>query len=118
MPDSASVSTNCWVSPLRTSMNGGKSEMGLGNAACRASSATALVGVNATRCSASPTKRITVVEKPPSSRFALVAIASNTGCTSEGELAMTFNTSAVAVCRSSASCVSLNSRAFSIAISA
>ena len=35
-----------------------------------------------------------------------------------GELAMTFRVSAVAVCRSSASLVSLNSRAFSIAITA
>jgi hypothetical protein len=33
------------------------------------------------------------------------AIASNTGCTSEGELAMTLRISAVAVCRSSASFV-------------
>ncbi len=46
------------------------------------------------------------------------AIASNTGCTSDGELAITFRMSAVAVCRSSASCVSLNSRTFSIAITA
>ena len=38
--------------------------------------------------------------------MALAAIASNTGCTSEGELAITFRISAVAVCRSSASCVS------------
>ena len=45
-------------------------------------------------------------------------IASNTGCTSDGELAITFRISAVAVCRSSASCVSLNSRAFSMAITA
>jgi hypothetical protein len=35
-----------------------------------------------------------------------------------GELAMTFRISAVAVCRSSASLVSLNSRTFSIAITA
>ena len=45
-------------------------------------------------------------------------MASNTGCTSDGELAITFRMSAVAVCRSSASCVSLNSRTFSIAITA
>ena len=44
--------------------------------------------------------------------------ASNTGCTSVGELLMTRRISAVAVCRSSASCVSLNSRTFSIAITA
>ena len=52
------------------------------------------------------------------SRLALLAIASNTGCTSDGELAITFRISAVAVCRSSASCVSLNSRAFSMAMTA
>jgi len=50
--------------------------------------------------------------------FALCAIASNTGCTSDGELAITFWMSAVAVCRSSASRVSLNSRVFSMAIDA
>ena len=63
-------------------------------------------------------KRNTPVEKPPISRLALAAIASNTGCTSDGELAITFRMSAVAVCRSSASRVSLNSRAFSMAIAA
>ncbi len=46
------------------------------------------------------------------------AMASNTGCTSVGDSLITARISAVAVCRSSASCVSLNSRAFSIAISA
>ena len=45
-------------------------------------------------------------------------MASNTGCTSDGELAMTFRISAVAVCRSSASCVSWNCRTFWIAITA
>ena len=55
-------------------------------------------------------KRKTAVENPPISRLALVAIASNTGCTSDGELAITLRMSAVAVCRSSASLVSLNSR--------
>jgi hypothetical protein len=46
------------------------------------------------------------------------AIASNTGCTSVGELLITLRTSAVAVCLSSASFVSLNRRTFSIAITA
>ena len=41
--------------------------------------------------------------KPPISRFDRSAMASNTGCTSDGELAITFRMSAVAVCRSSAS---------------
>ena len=45
-------------------------------------------------------------------------MASNTGCTSDGELAITFRISAVAVRCSSASCVSLNSRTFSIAMAA
>src|SRR3954454_4552584 len=52
-------------------------------------------------------KRKTVVEKPPSRRLALAAIASNTGCTSDGELAMTFNISAVAACCARASFRSL-----------
>ena len=47
--------------------------------------------------------RQTAVENPPTSRLALVAIASNTGFTSDGELAMTFNISAVAACCSRAS---------------
>ncbi len=63
-------------------------------------------------------KRKTVLEKPPISLLALAAMASKTGCTSDGELAMTFRISAVAVCRSSASLVSLNSRTFSIAMTA
>src|SRR4051812_29022566 len=48
-------------------------------------------------------KRNTTAEKPPISLLALPAIASNTGCTSDGELAMIFNTSAVAACCSRAS---------------
>src|SRR6478609_8006940 len=51
--------------------------------------------------------RWTAVEKPPISRLALEAIASNTGCTSSGELAITFNISAVAACCSRASFRSL-----------
>ena len=62
--------------------------------------------------------RVTIAEVPPNSRSALSTIASNTGCTSDGELAMTLRISAVAVCRSSASLVSLNRRTFSIAITA
>jgi hypothetical protein len=45
-------------------------------------------------------------------------ILSNTGPVSATELLMTPSTSAVAVCCSSASCVSLNNRVFSMAISA
>ena len=51
-------------------------------------------------------------------RWQLSRILSNTGAVSATELLMTCSTSAVAVCCSSASCVSLNSRTFSIAITA
>jgi len=49
---------------------------------------------------------------------AAAAMASNTGCTSVGELEITRRISAVAVCCSSASFVSLNNRTFSMAITA
>ena len=52
------------------------------------------------------------------SRIAFSSIASNTGARSPGEELMTCNTSAVAVCCSKASRVSVMSRAFSIAITA
>ena len=55
---------------------------------------------------------------PPHSTIARSAIASKTGCTSVGELLITRRISAVAVCCSSASLVSLNRRTFSIAITA
>jgi hypothetical protein len=45
-------------------------------------------------------------------------MASKTGCTLVGELEMICKTSAVAVCRSSASLVSVNSRTFSMAMTA
>ena len=51
-------------------------------------------------------------------RIAFSNIASNTGARSPGEELMTCNTSAVAVCCSNASRVSVISRAFSIAITA
>src|SRR6266849_1194885 len=54
----------------------------------------------------------------PVSVVAARAIASKVGWTSVGELEMTRRISAVAVCRSSASRVSVSSRAFSIAITA
>ena len=52
------------------------------------------------------------------SRIALSSIASKTGPRSPGEELMTCNTSAVAVCCSKASRVSVIDRAFSIAITA
>ena len=103
----------CWAS-----RNGSNSSTGCGNDVLSSSSAAGLVGVKAVRWAVSSRKRKTAVEKPPSSRLALLAIASNTGVVSDGELAITFRMSDVAVCRSSASCVSLNSRVFSIAITA
>ncbi len=65
-----------------------------------------------------PSRRMTKLESQASSRTAVVTMASNTGCTSVGELLMTRSISAVAVWRLSASFVSLNSRAFWIAITA
>ena len=55
---------------------------------------------------------------PPNRRRQLCTIASNTGCVSVIEPLMTRRISAVAVCCSSASLVSLNRRTFSIAITA
>src|SRR5215471_5816923 len=55
----------------------------------------------------SPITRVTTAVWAANKRFALWAIASNTGCTSPGELAMTFNISAVAACCSRASFNSL-----------
>ncbi len=54
----------------------------------------------------------------PNSRSQLSRIFSNTGCASATELLITRSTSAVAVCCSSASLVSLNSRTFWMAITA
>jgi hypothetical protein len=52
------------------------------------------------------------------SRLAFSNIAWNTGCSSPGELEMTCNTSAVAVCCANDSRSSLSSRAFSMAMTA
>src|SRR5205823_3205289 len=57
------------------------------------------------------TKRNTVAEKPPISRLELAAMASNTGCASDGEEAITLRMSAVAAWRSGAARSSLCSRA-------
>src|SRR3954467_3748203 len=54
-----------------------------------------------------PTNRYTPVEKPPISLSALATMASKTGCTLSGELAITFRISAVAACCSRASFSSL-----------
>jgi hypothetical protein len=52
------------------------------------------------------------------SRAADSVSVSSTVCKSKVERLITFSTSAVAVCRSSASLVSLNSRVFSMAMTA
>src|SRR3954452_12226816 len=77
--------------------------IGEGNAARSAASAAGLTGVNAIRCIKPSIRRYTAVDRPPISCFDLPAIASNTGCASFGELAMTFNISAVAACCARAS---------------
>ena len=59
-----------------------------------------------------------IAEAASHSRIAFSSIASNTGARSPGEELMTCNTSAVAVCCSNASRVSVISRAFSIAMTA
>ena len=73
---------------------------GRGNEACSAASASGLTDVNATSSTISSMMRTKAVEWPPVNRFDRSAIASNTGRTSDGEPAMTFKISAVAVCRS------------------
>ena len=65
-----------------------------------------------------PSGNTSATALPANSRWQLATIASNTGCVSVTEPLMTRRISAVAVCRSSASLVSLNSRAFWIAITA
>ena len=112
---SASVSATDTGAAVRAAL---ECATGIGKACLSASLPASSVLDSATRCNSSPTTRATAVEKPPSRRLALLAMASNTGCTSDGELAITFRISAVAVWRSSASRVSLNSRTFSIAITA
>ena len=65
-----------------------------------------------------PFRSTTTVRSHASSRTAVPTMASNTGCTLVGEPLITRRMSAVAVWFASASCVSLNSRAFSMAITA
>ena len=65
-----------------------------------------------------PSVRSTVASVQFNRRRPLPTMASNTGCTSVGELLMTRRMSALAVWWASASCVSLNSRTFWIAITA
>jgi len=74
----------------------------------RTSSASdVVVGVKALRWLTPSMKRNTPAEYPPINRLALAAIASNAGCTSSGELAITLRISAAAACCSRASFNSL-----------
>ena len=66
----------------------------------------------------SPSRRMMSTNCASQILAARSATACSTGCTSVGEAEITCRISLVAVCRSSASCVSLNSRTFSIAITA
>jgi hypothetical protein len=75
--------------------------------------------------SASPSERLILPNLASQSLIAFASMASNTGFSSPGEPDMTFSTSEVAVCCSSASvsslvraCTSSNSRTFWIAITA
>jgi hypothetical protein len=67
-----------------------------------------LVVLNAASTNSSPTSRLAETFQPPSSRIALLTMASNTGWTSVGEASITLKISAVAACwaRASASCCS------------
>jgi hypothetical protein len=66
----------------------------------------------------SPSQSCRLPQTAPHSVCAFSTIDWNTGTRSPGELLMTCNTSAVAVCCSNASRVSVMSRAFSIAMTA
>ena len=65
------------------------------------------------QCSLSSFRVVIVAEQGSNSFAALLTIASNTGCTSDGELAITLRISAVAVWRSSAACSRFSSLAIS-----
>ena len=72
----------------------------------------------------SPSKRKTMPKVAPHRATDLLAIVSNTGCSSPGDELMTLSTSAVAVCCSSdlqvavRACSSLSNRVFSMAMTA
>lgn len=110
---SASVSGVGTILPACVSAKVSKSAIGRGNIFFKATSAAGFVGVNAARWAVPSMKRNTVVEKPPSKALARLAIASNTGFTSDRELAMILRMSAVALSRSCAARNSASSRAFS-----
>ncbi len=78
-------------------------ESGAGKRARMALVAALVPAATPTTRSSSSTTRVTSPPVPPKRRLALSAIASNTGWTSDGELAISLRTSEVAACRSSAS---------------
>ncbi len=91
---------------------------GIGNASRAACRPASLMPWALAMWIRSPSKRNTNPSVAPVRRSARSAMTSNTGCVSVTEPLITRSTSAVAVCRSSASLVSLNRRTFSIAITA
>ena len=66
----------------------------------------------------SPSRRVIIASIAPQKRTAALATASSTGCTSVGDCEMTCRISALAVCCSSDSRNSVNSRTFWMAITA
>ena len=91
---------------------------GRGKALRSAFAHAASVSACATRWMSSPSNLNTAHSRASHNRMARAAIVSNTGCTSVGDRLMTPRISLVAVCCSKASFVSLNSRTFSIAMTA
>ena len=90
-----------------------------GTARRRSAARGVIVADRRRMCSSSPSKRKTTSRAGPAQPRPRARRWRRTpAATSVGELLMTFRISAVAVCRSSASLVSLNRRTFSIAITA
>jgi len=80
----------CTISRLRICSPQGNADSGLGNDAFRAASAAGTNSREGRQVQASSTRLYTAVDKPSISRFALSAMASTPACTSDGELAITF----------------------------
>jgi hypothetical protein len=98
---------------------------GMGSRRRKASARAGSTSAMAPATTLSPSGRRIATAASPNSSRPLRTIASNTGCISVSELLMTFSTSEVAVCCSSASvssvvrfCTSSNNRTLSIAITA
>jgi hypothetical protein len=101
---SASISGTCTTARSRMALAPTLPRVsGIGPMAPMASSTPGLKLLEATRWSCSPSSRHATQDSPSKRPLALLAMASNTGRTSVGELEMTPRISAVAVCCSSAS---------------